>query len=55
MLSNSLTPLTRELYAAHAASSSTVYASRKINCDGRKRGHVEELIVCTYLAESDER
>jgi DNA adenine methylase len=25
-----------------------VYASRKINCDGRKRGQVEELIVCGY-------
>jgi DNA adenine methylase len=48
MLSNSSTPLTRELYAAHATSSSVVYASRKINCDGSKRGHVEELIVCSY-------
>lgn len=51
MLSNSSTPLTRELYTAHAVSSSTVLASRKINCDGNKRGHVEELIVCTYAAE----
>jgi DNA adenine methylase len=48
MLSNSYTPLSRELYAAHAVSTSVVYASRKINCDGRKRGHVEELIVCGY-------
>ncbi|MBO9323800.1 MAG: DNA adenine methylase [Roseiflexus sp.] len=48
MLSNSSTPLTRELYAARAVSSSVVYASRKINCDGSKRGHVEELIVCSY-------
>jgi DNA adenine methylase len=48
MLSNSYTPLSRELYAAHAISTSVVYASRKINCDGRKRGQVEELIVCGY-------
>jgi DNA adenine methylase len=48
MLSNSHTPLTRELYAAHAVSTSVVLASRKINCDGRKRGNVEELIVCGY-------
>ena len=48
MLSNSYTPLSRELYAAHAVSTSIVYASRKINCDGRKRGQVEELIVCGY-------
>jgi DNA adenine methylase len=51
MLSNSSTPLTRELYATRAVSSSVVYASRKINCDGSKRGHVEELIVCSYPAE----
>ncbi len=50
MLSNSYTPLSRELYAAHAVSTSVVYASRKINCDGRKRGQVEELIVCGYPA-----
>jgi DNA adenine methylase len=48
MLSNSYTPLSRELYAAHAVSTSIVLASRKINCDGRKRGNVEELIVCGY-------
>jgi DNA adenine methylase len=48
MLSNSHTPLSRELYAAHAVSTSVVLASRKINCDGRKRGNVEELIVCGY-------
>ena len=48
MLSNSHTPLSRELYAAHAVSTSVVLASRKINCDGRKRGDVEELLVCGY-------
>jgi DNA adenine methylase len=48
MLSNSHTPLSRELYAAHAVSTSKVLASRKINCDGQKRGSVEELIVCGY-------
>jgi DNA adenine methylase len=53
MLSNSHTPLTRELYAAHAVSTSVVLASRKINCDGRKRGNVEELIVCSYRPGSN--
>ena len=48
MLSNSHTPLSRELYAAHAVRADIVLASRKINCDGRKRGNVEELIVCSY-------
>jgi DNA adenine methylase len=50
MLSNSATPLSRELYANNprAANTSVVYASRKINCDGAKRGSVEELIVCGY-------
>lgn len=47
MLSNSHTVLTRELYA-HAPVADVVYASRKINCDGKKRGNVEELIVCSY-------
>jgi DNA adenine methylase len=51
MLSNSRTPLSHELYAAHAVSTSIVQASRKINCDGRKRGSVDELIVCSYLPE----
>lgn len=48
MLSNSYTPLTQELYAAHAVSTWEVLASRKINCDGAKRGNVKELIVCGY-------
>ncbi len=49
MLSNSATPLTRELYASDARLfTDTVLASRKINCDGRKRGVVEELIVRSY-------
>lgn len=52
MLSNSATPLARELYAAPMPNTSVVLASRKINCDGRKRGDVEELIVCSYPAET---
>ncbi|MFV9505500.1 MAG: DNA adenine methylase [Oscillochloridaceae bacterium umkhey_bin13] len=50
MLSNSATSLVRSLYA-NAPLSRTVLASRKINCDGKKRGEVEELIVCSYLAQ----
>ena len=52
MLSNSHTPLSRELYAAHAVRSDVVLASRKINCDGQKRGSVKELIVCGYIPGS---
>lgn len=46
MLSNSHTELVRALYPAHQAA--IVLASRKINCNGTKRGMVEELIVCNY-------
>ena len=52
VLSNSHTPLSRELYAAHAVRSDVVLASRKINCDGQKRGSVKELIVCGYIPGS---
>ncbi len=47
MLSNSYTDLTRELYSS-ALSAGTVRASRKINCDGAKRGFIDELIACSY-------
>lgn len=48
MLSNSHTPLSRELYAAHAVRSDVVLASRKINCDGRARQRrgADRLRVC---------
>ncbi|NTV64493.1 MAG: DNA adenine methylase [Oscillochloris sp.] len=51
MLSNSSTDLTRELYPDQGAAgiyAQTVRASRKINCDGTKRGFVDELIACSY-------
>lgn len=49
MLSNSSTPLTHELYArAPHMRAAVVQASRKINCDGKKRGFVDELIVYNY-------
>ncbi len=47
MLSNSYTDLARELYAGQPVHE-RLFASRKINCDGKKRGDVEELIVCSY-------
>jgi DNA adenine methylase len=47
MLSNSYTELARALYAGQPLHES-ILASRKINCDGKKRGTVEELIVCSY-------
>jgi DNA adenine methylase len=46
MLSNSDTPLTRDLYAAFNLK--TVQARRAVNCDGSKRGRVSELIVLSY-------
>jgi DNA adenine methylase len=52
MLSNSRSPLAEALFVRPAAlppiSHDIVLASRKINCDGLKRGHVEELIVWSY-------
>lgn len=47
MLSNSYTELARALYNGQPLHES-VRASRKINCDGKKRGEVDELIVCSY-------
>lgn len=51
MLSNSYTEFTRDLYA-HTAGfvADIVQASRKINCDGKKRGNVDELIVTSYAS-----
>lgn len=54
MLSNSHTELARELYGNLLNTyTSIVHASRKINCDGKKRGTVEELIVCSYQARQN--
>lgn len=52
MLSNSDTPDSREIYLAPGFHHDTVLASRRINCDGRKRGYVEELIVRSYTIGS---
>ncbi|NTW01859.1 MAG: DNA adenine methylase [Oscillochloris sp.] len=55
MLSNSSTELTRELYnptAIPGLCDQIVRASRKINCDGTKRGFVDELIACSYDPET---
>jgi len=46
MLSNSDTPLVRELYAAFHIE--RVYASRSINSKGNRRGKIAELIVRNY-------
>jgi DNA adenine methylase len=46
MLSNSDTPLIRDLYAEFNLN--TVRARRAVNCDGTKRGLVSELIVLSY-------
>jgi DNA adenine methylase len=46
MLSNSDTPITRELYARFDLK--TVQARRSVNSDGAKRGRVSELVVRTY-------
>jgi DNA adenine methylase len=46
MLSNSDTPLTRQLYAGFNLQ--TVQARRAVNCDGAKRGRISELVVLSY-------
>lgn len=43
MLSNSDTPLVRELYRGFAIH--TVRARRAVNCDGSKRGKINEIVV----------
>lgn len=45
MLSNSDTPLIRRLYREFQIH--TVQARRAINCDGSKRGEVNEVVVCS--------
>ncbi|MGQ9480056.1 DNA adenine methylase [Chloroflexus sp.] len=47
MLSNSSTTLAHQLYA-NACRVDVVLASRKINCNGSRRGLVEELIACSF-------
>ncbi len=47
MLSNSSTTLAHQLYD-NAYEVDVVLASRKINCDGKRRGLVEELIACSF-------
>lgn len=46
MLSNSDTPLTRQLYAGFNLQ--TVQARRAVNCDAAKRGRISELVVLSY-------
>jgi DNA adenine methylase len=46
MLSNSYTPLTRELYLAFRRI--TVYANRAINSNPSNRGSIKELLVVNY-------
>jgi DNA adenine methylase len=46
MLSNSDTPLIRELFARFHVH--RVSARRMINSDGKKRGPVSELVVLNY-------
>jgi len=50
MLSNSDTPLIRELY--HGFRIETVYANRAINSKGDKRGRVAEVAVLNYSPEN---
>lgn len=47
MLSNSDTPFIRKLYADFQIH--TVQARRAINCDGSKRGHVNEVVVTNLV------
>ena len=46
MLSNSDTPVTRQLYAGFHLH--TVQARRAVNCDGAKRGRISELVALSY-------
>jgi DNA adenine methylase len=46
MLSNSDTPLVRELY--HGFHAHVVQARRAINCDGSKRGEINEVVITAF-------
>jgi DNA adenine methylase len=46
MLSNSDTPFIRNLYKDYKIN--TVLATRMINCDGKNRGKINELVVTNY-------
>lgn len=46
MLSNSDTPITRQLYAEFHLR--TVQARRAVNCDAAKRGRISELVALSY-------
>jgi DNA adenine methylase len=46
MLSNSDTPFIRELYKDYKIN--TVFATRMINCDGKNRGKINEVVVTNY-------
>ena len=46
MLSNSDTDFIKKLYKEHKIS--IVKASRMINCDGSKRGKINELVITNY-------
>lgn len=46
MLSNSDTPVTRQLYSGFYLR--TVQARRAVNCDGAKRGRISELVALSY-------
>ena len=47
MQSNSCTPITMSLYSCYDIQ--TVQARRSINCDGNKRGAVNEIIIRNYI------
>jgi DNA adenine methylase len=53
MLSNSDTPLIRELYAGFRIHG--VFARRMINSDGKKRGPVSEVVVLNYGAKTSRK
>jgi len=55
LLSNSETPLVRELYPSDRYAVTVVYAPRNINSDGASRQKIAELAIRNYTATRDER
>ena len=49
MLTNSNTPLVRELYAPFASNTMEVDSKRAINCKATKREGHTDLIICNYI------
>jgi len=55
MLSNSASPVVKELFKKYSSTTFEVLARRAINCIGTKRAHINELVILNYSPEPANR